>query len=221
MFAVGLWVNARGQREGNSRRARAGGDARIRNRPRLVVSRAHERVIGRGRLIERVLGEPVCRVMWLRAPVGIKGQRMRMHRDFVGRRAFRFDAGLRRALGRRRNDRSKEAAKAAMLSSIAIRFILFSSFRAPDRLRQAAATRLNRNPHAHRRRPSMNPVRTSRISCSATQAAEAARFSVSCTGHRSNAAGWNTLEYAQPLALYAFRQALRIAQQSAPPSRCQ
>ena len=88
----------------------------------------------RGRLVEAVAGETVRGVAGSGSPVRIEGQRIGMHGDNVARRAFRFDAGLRGGLGLRREDRPKEAAKATTVSSIAMRFILSSSFCTPSLL---------------------------------------------------------------------------------------
>jgi hypothetical protein len=60
----------------------------------LVVPWPHESVVDRAWLIERVSSVSVGGVAALRLPVGIKGQLMRKHGNFMARRAFRFDAGL-------------------------------------------------------------------------------------------------------------------------------
>jgi hypothetical protein len=53
------------------RRPRCRGGARIRNRARLVIWRAHEGVVDRSRLLEAMAGETVRGVAGLRAPVRI------------------------------------------------------------------------------------------------------------------------------------------------------
>ena len=107
--------------------------ARIRNRLRLVVSRGHEGIVDRGRLVEAVAGETVRGVAGSGSPVRIEGQRIRMHGDDVARPAFRFDAGLRGGLGLRRARQAERSRQAATTSSIAMRFILSSSFCTPAR----------------------------------------------------------------------------------------
>ena len=67
----------------------------------LVVPWTHKSVVDWAWLIERVSSVAVGGVATLRLPVGIKGQLMRMHGNFMARRAFRFDPGLGCGLGLR------------------------------------------------------------------------------------------------------------------------